>query len=125
MAKDIGGGLTVCGRIPLMITERCFIRENFGCDKCGGASLTDRVGKKFPLLREYKHRNLIFNSVITYMGDKRDELGRYGIGHFHFIFSTEGARETEELIRAFMGARAVSVPFCRVKQKVETRVKRE
>ena len=41
MARDVGGGAIVYGRIPLMLTERCFMKENFGCDKCGKCSLTD------------------------------------------------------------------------------------
>lgn len=93
MARDIGGGEIVYGRIPLMITERCFIKENFGCESCGKSSLEDRTGSKFPLVREYGHRNLILNSRPTYMGDKKAELMAAKISHCHFIFSVEGARE--------------------------------
>ena len=97
-ARDIGGSLITYGRIPLMITERCFISENFGCDKCGKASLVDRKGEKFPIIREFSHRNIIFNSVPTYMGDRRDELSRYSIGSTHLIFSVEGGREISSVL---------------------------
>lgn len=93
MARDIGGGLIVYGRIPLMITERCFIFENFGCDECGKAVLIDRRGERFPMLREYKHRNLILNSAFTYMGDRKDMLTKNRINASHFIFTTESAEE--------------------------------
>ena len=33
-ARDIGGLAFTLGRVPLMITERCFIKENFGCKSC-------------------------------------------------------------------------------------------
>ena len=100
MARDVGGGVTVYGRIPLMITQRCFITDNFGCDRCQGgtAALVDRQGAAFPMMREYRHRNVIFNSTPTYMGDKKDELSRYNVRHEHFIFSTESGEEIATLI---------------------------
>ena len=97
--KDVGGEAVVYGRIPLMITEKCFMKDNFGCDKCGKASLSDRKGMKFPMMREYEHRNIIFNSVSTYMGDKMNELSRDAAGHF--VFSVENARDVERVIDAF------------------------
>ena len=92
-ARDIGGSVITYGRIPLMITERCFISENFGCERCEGAMLTDRKGEKFPIRREFKHRNLIFNSIPTYMGDQIGELRSYRIESEHLIFSIESGRE--------------------------------
>lgn len=100
MARDIGGGVITYGRIPLMLTERCFIKENFGCDACGKAYLTDRRGERFPLMREFGHRNLILNSAVTYMGDRRGELTKCGIGHTHFLFTNESPAEVRDVIRA-------------------------
>ncbi len=91
-ARDIGGGVITYGRIPLMLTERCFIKENFGCERCNKASLSDRTGKAFPLMREFGHRNLIMNALVTYMGDRAAEIRQSRISHEHFIFSDEGAK---------------------------------
>ena len=102
-ARGIGGRAIVYGRVPLMITERCFLRENFGCDKCGKCQLTDRKGVKFPMMREFVHRNLIFNSAYTYMADKQDETS--GLS-YHFIFTTENSGEVKEIVRAFKEKRA-------------------
>ena len=102
-ARGIGGRAIVYGRVPLMITERCFMKENFGCDKCGKCQLTDRKGVKFPMMREYVHRNLIFNSAYTYMADKQDETA--GLS-YHFIFTTENVGEVKEIVRAFKEKRA-------------------
>ena len=101
MARDIGGSVIVYGRIPLMLTERCFIKENFGCEKCGKAALIDRTGAKFPMLREFMHRNLILNSTPTYMGDKADELRNAGLLSHHLIFTTESAKEIAEILSAY------------------------
>lgn len=104
-ARDIGGGLITYGRIPLMITERCFIKENFGCKECERAALTDRKGEKFPIRREFSHRNIIFNSLPTYMGDKRDELSSYRIRSQHLLFTTESGREILSVLSAIKAER--------------------
>ena len=99
-ARDASGSVITYGRIPLMITERCFISENFGCNNCNKAMLTDRRGEKFPMMREFEHRNLIFNSVPTYLGDKRRELSENRISARHLLFTVESAAEIAEVIRA-------------------------
>ena len=114
MARDIGGSVIVYGRIPLMLTERCFIRDSFGCDRCGKASLTDRTGAKFPMLREFEHRNLILNSTPTYMGDKESELKAAGLSSHHFIFTVESAKEISEIISAYKNKKSLSYPVRRM-----------
>ncbi len=99
-ARDIGGGIITYGRIPLMITERCFIKENFGCQNCKNAKLTDRKGEKFPIVREFGHRNIIFNSLPTYMGDRKGELTSHRLNYHHLIFSIESGEEIVKLLRS-------------------------
>ena len=101
MIRDIGGGAVTLGRIPLMLTERCFIKESFGCSECGKARLSDRVGAKFPMMREYGHRNLIMNSAPTYMGDRKDQIKRSSVQIEHFIFSSERPSEIERMIALY------------------------
>ncbi len=114
MARDIGGAEIVYGRIPLMITERCFIKENFGCEMCESASLLDRTGARFPLMYEYGHRNLLFNSRPTYMGDRRGELDEAKITHGHFLFTTESARDIREITDAYGKGKALSQAVRRI-----------
>lgn len=108
-ARDVGGAVVSYGRIPLMLTERCFISESFSCSECGETALTDRRGKRFPMLREYAHRNLILNSETTYMADRAQELRSARLTS-HFIFSTETADEVERVVVAY----AESLPYERV-----------
>ena len=118
MARDIGGALTVLGRMPLMVTERCFVKENFGCKKCMKAELVDRMGKRFPILREWRHRNIIFNSVPTYMGDKKDELRAARIRSEHFVFTSESADTIAKMLRAYERGEELTVPVSRIKRKI-------
>ena len=109
-ARDIGGGIVAYGRIPLMITERCFVEENFSCKECGKARLCDRRGKEFPVLREHDHRTLILNSEITYMADRARELSSAGLKE-HFIFTVETADEVGKVLRAFSRGDAIQTVF--------------
>lgn len=109
-ARDIGGGVTVYGRIPLMLTERCFIKENFSCKACSSAALKDRMGKSFPIIREHGHRNLILNSQITYMADEIDRVRTCGLSE-HFIFSVESAAQIRAVIGAFREKSPIEAVF--------------
>ena len=83
------------------------MKENFGCKKCGKCELADRKGIKFPLIREYKHRNLLLNSSITYMGDKKGLLAQYNIRGGHFIFTTESGEECKKAVSTYKKGEAL------------------
>ncbi len=106
VAGRIGGRVITAGYLPLMLLERCFIRENFGCERCGSARLTDRRGADFRLLREYPHRNLLLNGTLTYMGDRRAELVGLGLGRAHLLFTAETPAECRTLLADYLAGRA-------------------
>ena len=54
---------------------------------------------KFPILREFRHRNQILNSTVTYMADKPRDLTR--IGTKAYIFTTESYPEVLEIIHNY------------------------
>lgn len=118
--RSLGGRAVTFGRIPLMITERCFIRDEFGCSRCEVAELSDRRGAKFPIRREYKHRNVIYNSVLTYMGDKLSSLSGGKTVREHLIFSVEGEGEAIGLMDAYLKHRPLpnGVPLRRMGRRM-------
>ena len=103
--RDIRGSIStiVYGRIPLMTLEKCVIREIASCDACakGTVKITDRRGVEFPVLREWEHRNVIYNSLPTCMSDRATELAHFDIQNRHFIFTDETPEEVDEVIEAF------------------------
>ena len=117
-ARDIKGdtSLIVYGRIPLMTVEKCVIREIADCDTCAknAAILTDRRGVRFPVLREWEHRNVIYNSLPTSMSDRQDQLTKAGIINQHFLFSTETPDEVDEVIRLWKKGEALPCPVRRI-----------
>ena len=117
-ARDVGGdtSLIVYGRIPLMTVEKCVIKEIANCDTCAqnAAVLTDRRGVSFPVLREWEHRNVIYNSLPTSMSDRQDQLTKAGITNQHFIFSTETSDEVDEVIRLWKKGAALPYAVRRI-----------
>jgi putative protease len=117
-ARDIKGdtSLIVYGRIPLMTVEKCVINEIADCDTCAknSAILTDRRGVRFPVLREWEHRNVIYNSLPTSMSDRQDQLAKAGIVSQHFIFSTETLDEVDEIIHSWKKGEALPYPVRRI-----------
>ena len=99
------------GRIPLMQTETCLIRNILGtCAGRGGpsssadpcrADLIDRTGASFPILRADGHRNLVYNSVPTYRLDRRKDLKKAGIGLCTLLFTTETDGEIETVLQCY------------------------
>ncbi len=110
--RDVGGNTSalVYGRIPLMLLEKCVASELTDCKTCrhGGARMVDRRGVTFPILREWEHRNVVYNSLPTVMSDRQDQLARNGLKNWHFLFSDERAEEVDAVIRAYRQGDAMS-----------------
>ncbi len=108
--RDIEGDtqVIVYGRIPLMLLEKCVAKDTSGCAACraGRAELIDRRGISFPVLRQSPHRNIIYNSLPTYMADRQPDLERAGVTSRHFLFSTESAGEVAAVIAAYKEEKA-------------------
>ena len=124
-------GAVVYGRLPLMLLEKCALREVYGqskpdavcreiCSRNRGA-MRDRMGKEFPILREdfptgRGHRNLVYNSLPTGMSDRSEELSRAGLSNHHFIFSVESSAEVDRVITAYQENRPLS---CEVRRMLK------
>ena len=117
--RDIGGASSVIvyGRLPLMLLEKCVIKEVSSCEECGKGKVTlkDRRGIVFSVLREREHRNIIYNSLPTYMGDRKNALDRCGISDMHFIFSVESGKDVDEVISAFESGASLNGAVRRIK----------
>jgi collagenase-like PrtC family protease len=104
--RDIGGekSVIVYGRTPLMLLEK----------PVGAPTLRDRKGVTFPVLQE-GGRDLLFNCIPTYMADRRDQLKAAGVRNEHYIFTTEGKRESEAILEAYQKGLATKKEVRRIK----------
>lgn len=104
MAKCVPTELIAYGRLPLMVSDQCVISHSLGSCSCRTpAQLSDRMGSTFPVVREYDHRNVIYNSRKLFMADKNDELCGIGLWGIRLMFTTEGARECVQVAKRYKG----------------------
>lgn len=96
--------LIVYGRLPLMITESCAIKNRDGSCSCKGgmSEMRDKTGRSFPILKESGCRNTIYNSEVLFWADKQEQYKNIGITYARLNFSTETARECVNVIEAYI-----------------------
>ena len=80
----------VYGRQVLMTLEK----------PVGATQLTDRTKAVFPILKE-GGRDILINSVPTYMADRKAELDKAGEMGYHFLFTVEGKQETLNILTSY------------------------
>ena len=99
ISSPISKGITVYGRIPLMLTRNCPIKNGKTCGECmRQSSLTDRKGISFPV-RCRMGFSEILNSRPIYMGDRMREIPPNDI--LFFNFTTESKDEIKEILSAY------------------------
>lgn len=112
MNKLLPAEAIVYGRLPLMITENCLIRNSGPC-RCGEPNvLNDRTGAAFPLLPAFGHRTEVENSRPLYLADRPD-WRRLGLAFARLRFTTESPEECVRIYRAYLENAPASGEFTR------------
>jgi len=104
MSKPMDTELIVYGRLPLMITENCIVKNSSGACTCDSFSgLLDKQGSLFPVEPEFGCRNVLFNSKKLFMADKRRATASIGLWAERLSFTTENALECVAVMKRYMG----------------------
>ena len=104
MQKPINTEMIVYGRLPLMVSDQCIIKNSAGqCNCQNSVSLSDRAGQNFPVMREYGCRNVIFNAHKLFLADKREEYENSGVWGIRLLFTNEGAEECVRVAESYVG----------------------
>lgn len=112
MKKILPAEAIVYGRLPLMITENCLIKNTVGC-RCEKQNfLNDRTGASFPLLPAFGHRTEIQNSRPLYLAD-RPHWRRLGLSYARLRFTTETPEDCARICRAYREGAAPEGEFTR------------
>ncbi len=103
LSKPLDMELIAYGRLPLMLTENCLIRNRTGTCTCGGAvKLTDRTGEDFPILRDGDScRSVVLNGKKLWLLDKQPQLRKLGLWALRLLFTTENAGQVNTVLRAW------------------------
>jgi len=101
--KTLPVQVMVYGRLPLMVTENCIIRNGNQCPCNGENYITDRMGMKFPVIKDGEIcRSVVLNCKKTYMANDMEKLRNAGINYFRIYFSDESAEECRKVCEAFL-----------------------
>ena len=88
-------GAVIYGRLPLMLTRNCPIKNELGdCGKCT-EHLTDRTGRTLPVVCN-KDSKEILNTDILYMHDRLDEIKNISYGLI--LLHDEDVEQTAEVL---------------------------
>ena len=104
MTKPLDTELIVYGRLPLMITESCIIKnclEVCACDNFPG--LRDEEGSLFPILPEPGCRNVVLSPNKLFMADQRRATHNLGLWAERLMFTTENAVECAAVAKRYAG----------------------
>lgn len=81
---EVPRGIVAFGRLPLMLTRNCPIKNGKTCAECKSSSyLTDRLDKKFPVMCNMGFSEIL-NSAPLYMADRIKEIENMDFITFYF-----------------------------------------
>lgn len=113
MRKPLNVSVIGYGKLPLMVTENCIIKNSKKCINYNGHYvLEDKTGKKFDVICHYPHRNIILNANPIYLGDKMSELKGLVSG-IDFIFTTEKGEEIKNIVNMYKNNQKNDTEFTR------------
>ena len=111
LGTEIPRGIMAYGRIPLMLTRNCPVRNKFSCAQCGGESvLVDRMNFEFPV-RCKNGCSYILNSRPLWLGDKQKDIRNCDFALLYF--TTETKSESSEIISDFICEKSAKGEFTR------------
>ena len=103
MRKPLNTEMIVYGRLPLMVSDQCIIKNSAGHCNCeNSVMLSDRKGQSFPVFREFGCRNVIYNAHKLFLADKRDEYMKTGIWGARLMFTNESAEECVRIAECYV-----------------------
>lgn len=102
LSKPLDLEMLAYGRLPLMLTENCLIKNRSGVCGCQGGAVTklvDRTGAEFPVLPDPGTcRSVVYNGKKLYLLDKHADLRRLGLWALRLQFTTENPQEVDRVI---------------------------
>ena len=104
LEKPIDTELITYGRLPLMYTENCIVRnctEACTCDSFVG--LVGEKGVLYPVVADFGCRNTLYHSKKLFMADKYKAYATLGLWAQRLNFTTENAIECVSVLKRYMG----------------------
>ncbi|MBP3685251.1 MAG: U32 family peptidase [Oscillospiraceae bacterium] len=109
MSKAVKTEFIAYGRLPLMVTEQCLIRNHTGecaCQTLGSrhnTKLVDKTGAEFPVIKDGDNcRSVLLNGKKLSWLDRQDDINKLGVWAMRLYFTTESAREVDRILGEYL-----------------------
>jgi putative protease len=115
VSKAVPCELLCYGRLPLMVTENCLIRQRTGQCTChlSPAKLTDKTGAEFPVIKDGNTcRSILLNGQKLNWLDRQNDLSRLGLWATRLYFTTENPKEVDQVLSAYQNPTAFDPGSC-------------
>ena len=115
VSKAVPCEIFAYGRLPLMVTENCLIRGRTGSCTCnlGATKLMDKTGADFHIIKDGdKCRSVLLNGKKLNWLDRQDDLSKLGLWATRLYFTTENAREVDQVLGAYVNPFAFDPGAC-------------
>ncbi|MDE5994741.1 MAG: U32 family peptidase [Oscillospiraceae bacterium] len=111
LSAPIKKGIFAYGRIPLMLTRNCPVKNGKTCAECNrNSSITDRKGISFPV-RCFMGYSEILNSRPIYMADRLGEIKNNDFLFFNFTVETKD--EVNKIMNSYYNEESPDCDFTR------------
>ncbi len=111
LGGELPRGIFAYGRIPLMLTRNCPVKNKLTCSECKGKSvLVDRMGVEFPVVCG-NGCSTVLNSRPVWLADKKHDIKN--VDYALLYFTTESKEECAKVISAYKNSSAPACEFTR------------
>ena len=115
LSKAVNAEIIAYGRLPLMVTEHCLIRNRTGECTChlGFAKLVDKTGAEFPIIKDGDNcRSVLLNGKKLSWLDRQDDLAKLGVWAVRLYFTTENSREVDRVLNEYLNPEGFDPGAC-------------
>ena len=105
LSKLIPCEILIYGRLPLMVTEHCLVKNRTGECNCHLVSikLTDKTGAEFPVIKDGNScRSVLLNGKKLSWLDRQEDLTRIGVWATRLYFTTENRQEVDRVLSDYV-----------------------
>lgn len=111
LSAPIKKGIFAYGRIPLMLTRNCPVKNGKTCVECGrNSSIMDRKGISFPVRCNMGYSEIL-NSRPVYMADRLSEIKNNDFLFFNFTVETKN--EVNKIMESYYNEKSPDGDFTR------------
>ncbi|MBE6985507.1 MAG: U32 family peptidase [Ruminococcaceae bacterium] len=106
LSKPLPTEILIYGRLPLMLTENCLMKNRSGICSCASSStkLVDRMSEEFRIIKDGGTcRSVVLNGKKLFLLDKTDQLRELGLWALRLSFTTENPSEIDRILSSLHG----------------------